>query len=69
MLKHADLHVVEANLSKALFPINALRNLAIDTARTNYVWLIEGDMLVPAGVRDPSRPARVHVSLRCYALV
>ena len=51
VLKHADLHLVEADLAKALFPINALRNLAVDKARTNYVWVIEGDMLVPAGVR------------------
>ena len=51
VLKHADLHLVEADLAKALFPINALRNLAIDMARTNYVFLVEADMLVPAGVR------------------
>ena len=51
VLKHADIHLVKADLAKALFPINALRNLAIDRARTNLVWLIEADMLVPAGVR------------------
>ena len=37
---------------QALFPINALRNLAIEQARTDLVFLIEGDMLVPAGVRQ-----------------
>ena len=51
VLKHADIHLVKADLAKALFPINALRNLAIDRARTDLVWLIEADMLVPAGVR------------------
>ena len=32
MLKHADLHFVNGDLSKAVFPINVLRNLASNTA-------------------------------------
>ena len=49
--KWADIHLVEADLDRALFPINVLRNLAIDHSRTNMVFVVEGDMIVPSAVR------------------
>ena len=49
--KWADIHLVEADLDRALFPINFLRNVAIDHSRTNMVFVVEGDMIVPSAVQ------------------
>jgi hypothetical protein len=47
-----DIHLITADMQRALYPINVLRNLAIEHARTDFIVLLEADCLVPAGSRE-----------------
>lgn len=49
--KRVQIHLVEGK-EGVPFPINALRNLAVDFAKSRYVTLIEADMVVPRLVQE-----------------
>lgn len=45
-------HTVAYGVYEKLYPINALRNAALEGAPTSHVWLVDGDFVPSAGLYD-----------------
>eukprot|EP01132_Coremiostelium_polycephalum_P005757 gene5757-7164_t len=46
----ADIHLFYANHTR--YPVNNLRNFAIQSARTDYVFIMDADFVTPTGLHD-----------------
>ncbi|EGC28356.1 hypothetical protein DICPUDRAFT_51901 [Dictyostelium purpureum] len=50
LVYYADLHLLFANNTR--YPVNNLRNLAIENSRTDFVFIMDADFLPPLGLHD-----------------